>query len=260
MSIDSIGSAYTTRSHQDAPSTGDDSGVQQFGGFSPASRSLYRALPPRRSTVRQQPMTLSAFALPASPEGGFTDPNQPASCQQSPSLSSTLAWRRARRPRDPIIGRSVVDPLISRGLQKVPDNQAEFTVDIDMLYNSPEGIDEAESTQEAGLRDINSRIMALQNVRRIRLDQAINDLKREKEEYLKHQRGHRGQSLRDNEDDSRKDRFQAPYSNLQGRLNASAFCQNSLASVEWPLRSQNASYLYVHRINTLIFHLVAYTL
>ena len=34
-------------------------------------------------------------------------------------------------------------------------------MNIDVLYDSPEGIDKAESTQEASLRDINSRIMAL---------------------------------------------------------------------------------------------------
>ena len=92
-----------------------------------------------------------------------------------------------------------------------------------MLYNSLKGIDKVELTQEASLCDINSYIIALQNVRRIRLDQAINDLEREKEEYLKHQREYYNQSLRDNKDNSKKGRFQTSYSNLQSRLSTLTF-------------------------------------
>ncbi len=129
-----------------------------------------------------------------------------------------------------------------------------------MLYNNLESIDKVELTQETSLYNINSYIIVLQNTRRIELDQAINNLEREKEEYLKCQRGHYNQSLKDNKDNSKKGRFQALYNNLQSKLSTLTFYQNSLIFIEQSLRLQNTSYLYVHRINILIFYLVAYTL
>ena len=168
---------------------------RQSVGSSGISGSLYsaRSRPsPEASRAQQQVRDPSLFAPQTPPRGGFSDPAEAASRNPSPSLNDVAGVRGRGRPMDPITGTPSYDRLTARAVGQVRDGRPDFEVNSSVLYDTvvDDGeVGEKDSVREAGLRDINSRAQALLRAKQVGLAQALEELEKEKLEYLKRWRG-----------------------------------------------------------------------